>query len=82
MSELQIDRNTYHKIKNMSREELNAFLIRYANNITKDSTVDHREMKKELLEIPSTGISVHKEKSKNTTTFRDSNTKKEEDKSL
>ena len=55
MSEPQIDRETYRKIKKMSREELNDFLIRYANNLTKDSTVDFREMEKELLSIPGIG---------------------------
>ena len=39
----------------MSREELNDFLIRYANNLTKDNTVDLREMEKELLQIPGIG---------------------------
>ena len=55
MSELQIDRDTYRKIKKMSQEELNDFLIRYANNLTQDSTVDLREMEKELLSIPGIG---------------------------
>ena len=55
MSEPQIDRDTYRKIKKMSREELNDFLIRYANNLTQDSTVDLREMEKELLSIPGIG---------------------------
>ena len=55
MSEPQIDRETYRKIKKMSREELNDFLIRYANNLTQDSTVDLREMEKELLSIPGIG---------------------------
>lgn len=34
-----IDRDTYRKIKKMSREELQAFLVRYAENLTKDSPV-------------------------------------------
>ena len=34
-----IDRDTYRKIKKMSREELQAFLVRYAENLTKDSSV-------------------------------------------
>ena len=55
MSEPQIDRDTYRKIKKMSREELNDFLIRYANNLTQDSTVDLREMEKEMLSIPGIG---------------------------
>ena len=56
MSEPQIDRDTYRKIKKMSREELNDFLIRYANNLTQDSTVDLREMEKELLSIPPASL--------------------------
>lgn len=34
-----IDRETYRKIKKMSREEIQAFLVRYAENLTKDSPV-------------------------------------------
>lgn len=34
-----IDRDTYRKIKKMSREELQGFLMRYAENLTKDSPV-------------------------------------------
>ena len=55
MSEPQIDRETYRKIKIMSREELNDFLIRYANNLTQDSTVDLREMESEIRQIKGIG---------------------------
>ena len=55
MSELQIDRDTYRKIKKMSREELNDFLIRYGNNLTKDNTVDLREMESEIRQIKGIG---------------------------
>ena len=55
MSEPQIDRDTYRKIKKMSREELSDFLIRYANNLTEDNTIDLRDMEKELLGIPGIG---------------------------
>lgn len=34
-----IDRDTYGKITKMSREELQAFLVRYAENLTNDSPV-------------------------------------------
>lgn len=34
-----IDRDTYRQIKKMSREELQGFLLRYAENLTKDSPV-------------------------------------------
>lgn len=36
---LIIDRDTYRSIKKMSREELQGFLMRYAENLTKDSPV-------------------------------------------
>lgn len=39
MSETIIDRDTYRSIKKMSREELQAFLMRYAENLTNDSPV-------------------------------------------
>lgn len=55
MSEPQIDRETYRKIKKMSREELNDFLIRYANNLTKGSTVDLRELESEIRQIKGIG---------------------------
>ena len=55
MSEPQIDRETYRKIKKMSREELNDFLIRYANNLTKGSTVDLHEMELEIRQIKDIG---------------------------
>ena len=55
MSEPQIDRDTYRKIKKMSREELSDFLIGYANNLTEDNTIDLRDMEKELLGIPGIG---------------------------
>lgn len=34
-----IDRDTYRSIKEMSREELQGFLMRYAENLTKESPV-------------------------------------------
>ena len=55
MSEPQIDRDTYRRIKKMSREELNDFLFRYGNNLTKDSTIDLRQIEKEMLQIPGIG---------------------------
>lgn len=55
MSESKIDRDTYRKIKKMSREELNDFFLRYGNNLIKDSTVDLREIENELLQIPGIG---------------------------
>ena len=55
MSEPQIDRDTYRKIKKMSREELNDFLIRYGNNLTKDSAAYFRKIEKEMIQIPCIG---------------------------
>ena len=36
MTEKVIDRETYRKVKKMSREELQAFLMRYAENLIKE----------------------------------------------
>ena len=55
MPKPQIDGDTYRRIKKMSREELNDFLIRYANNLTKDNTVDLREMESEIRLIKGIG---------------------------
>ncbi|MDD7517098.1 hypothetical protein [Ruminococcus flavefaciens] len=51
-----IDRDTYRSIKKMSREELNAFLIRYANELANDSpTIDLREVEKDIKGIRDIG---------------------------
>lgn len=51
-----IDRDTYRYIKKMSREELQAFLMRYADNLTKDTpTVDLRELKAEFKTVKGIG---------------------------
>ena len=55
MSEPQIERDTYRKIKKMNREELNDFLIQYANNMTKNIIVDLREMEFEIRQIKGIG---------------------------
>ena len=45
--EPMIDRDTYRTIKKMSREELQAFLIRYADGLREDApTLDLRELEK------------------------------------
>ena len=36
MTEKVIDRETYRKVKKMSREELQAFLMRYAENLIEE----------------------------------------------
>lgn len=51
-----IVRDTYRKIKKMRREELQGFLLRYANNLTKDTlTVDLRELEAELKTVKGIG---------------------------
>ena len=52
-----IDRDTYRSIKKMSREELQAFLIRYADGLLeKDGkSVDLREVEKDLRQIKGIG---------------------------
>lgn len=45
MSQPMIDRDTYRTIKKMSREELQAFLMRYADGLREDApTLDLREL--------------------------------------
>lgn len=52
--ELQaIDRDTYRQIKKMSREELNDFLIRYAQNLCKP--IDLRDIESEIRSIKGIG---------------------------
>lgn len=48
-----VERDTYRKIKRMSREELQAFLIRYADGLQEqdNQTVDLREMENDLRQI-------------------------------
>lgn len=56
MSQPMIDRDTYRSIKKMSREELNAFLIRYAENLSDSSpTIDLREVEKDVRSIKGIG---------------------------
>lgn len=50
-----IDRDTYRSIKKMSREELNAFLIRYAEQLESTQTIDLREVEKEIKAIKGIG---------------------------
>ena len=53
MEKQAIDRDTYRQIKKMSREELNTFLIRYAENLCKP--IDLRDMEKEIRAISGMG---------------------------
>ena len=51
-----IDRDTYRKIKKMSREELQGFLMRYAENLTKDSPViDLPKLEQDIKSIKGIG---------------------------
>lgn len=51
-----IDRETYRSIKKMSREELNAFLLRYAENLQNSSPeLDLSEMEKDIRAIKGIG---------------------------
>lgn len=53
MEKQAIDRDTYRQIKKMSREELNGFLIRYAQNLCKP--IDLREIEAEIRSIKGIG---------------------------
>ena len=52
-----IDRDTYRAIKKMSREELQAFLMRYANGLMENDgkSIDLREVEKDLRQIKGIG---------------------------
>ncbi len=52
-----IDRDTYRTIKKMSREELQAFLMRYADGLLEkdDKSIDLREIEKDLRQIKGIG---------------------------
>ena len=54
--EPMIDRDTYRTIKKMSREELQAFLIRYADGLREDApTLDLRELEKDIKGVKGIG---------------------------
>ena len=53
MEQQAIDRDTYRQIKKLSREELNDFLIRYAENLC--IPIDLRDMEKEIRAISGMG---------------------------
>ena len=52
-----IDRDTYRAIKKMSREELQDFLMRYANGLLENDgkSIDLREVEKDLRQIKGIG---------------------------
>ncbi len=56
MSQPVIDRDTYRTIKKMSREELQAFLMRYADSLREDApTLDLRELEKDIKGVKGIG---------------------------
>lgn len=52
-----IDRDTYRAIKKMSREELQVFLMRYANGLLENDgkSIDLREVENNLRQIKGIG---------------------------
>lgn len=56
MADKIIDRDTYRSIKKMSREELQVFLVRYADELRKDApTIDLREVEKDIKSVKGIG---------------------------
>lgn len=56
MSQNMIDRDTYRSIKKMSREELQVFLVRYADELQKDApTVDLRAVEADIKGVKGIG---------------------------
>lgn len=53
MDQHAIDRDTYRQIKKMSREELNNFLVRYAQNLC--TPIDLSDLEKEIRAISGMG---------------------------
>lgn len=56
MSQNMIDRDTYRSIKKMSREDLQAFLVRYADELRKDApTIDLRAVEADIKGVKGIG---------------------------
>lgn len=56
MSNSIIDRDTYRTIKKMSREELQAFLVRYADSLRENApTIDLREVEADIKAVKGIG---------------------------
>lgn len=58
MSDRIIDRENYHKIKKMTREEMQNFFTNYYNNVMEDAeapTLDLGELRKEIGSIKGVG---------------------------
>ena len=57
-----IDRDTYRAIKKMSREEMQAFLMRYAEGLKEDThTLDLRELEADIKTVKGIGDKRAKE---------------------
>lgn len=50
-----VDRDTYQKVRKMSREELEDFLVNYAESSGKGCTVDLRELEQDIRKIKGIG---------------------------
>ena len=50
-----IDRDTYRSIKKMSREELQAFLMRYAEGLSSQNIVDLKAMETDIKSVKGIG---------------------------
>ncbi len=58
MEQKTLDRATYKKIKSMTREEMQNFLMNYYNNVMEDAdapTLDLGELRKEIGSIKGVG---------------------------
>lgn len=56
MNQPMIDRDTYRTIKKMSREELQAFLVRYADSLRENApTIDLREVEADIKAVKGIG---------------------------
>ena len=55
MSNSIIDRDTYRRIKKMSREELQAFLMRYAQGLSSQNIVDLKAMETDIKSVKGIG---------------------------
>lgn len=56
MADKIIDRDTYRSIKKMSHEELQAFLVRYADELQKDApTIDLRALEADIKAVKGIG---------------------------
>ena len=55
MTQPIIDRDTYRRIKKMSREELQAFLMRYAEGLSSQNIIDLKAMETDIKSVKGIG---------------------------